>query len=422
MKNNTRSRLMHGTAVLILLLSYGCVSSRSQKSLEERIQQAEKGLPASAGILPWKKRTIYEQMDRYQIPGVSVAVIEDDKVIYAQGYGTKKAGGDSRITDKTMFRAMGVSSQVSRFLALNFVEKGVLPLHENINHYLKSWKIPKNQWTEKQAVTLEHLLKFNTAGFNCFYMAGYPRGGEIPSLYQVLEGLPPAKTPAVRVVREPGQFKRGQNYWVVSYIVLEQLLQDTAGQPFPQIARDVLFSPLGLENSTFKQPLPEKYRQQACTGHNKNGPIDGYSEVYPTQAAMSLWTTSAELAEILIEMMHAFSGESSRIISAETASEVINLGRPYQYWYSNGSGYYCAYIFNPALGQGVAVMINHEAGDELRKEISHSIFRSFGWQWGGDLLLIDRLIYKWMAFSAVCVFILILLLGTALVFRLNNRA
>ena len=134
---------MHGTAVLILLLSYGCISSRSQKSLEERIQQAEKGLPASAGILPWEKRTIYEQMDRYQIPGVSVAVIEDDKVIYVRGYGTKKAGTDSRITDKTMFRAMGVSSQVSRFLALNFVERGVLPLHENINHYLRSWKIPK---------------------------------------------------------------------------------------------------------------------------------------------------------------------------------------------------------------------------------------------------------------------------------------
>ncbi len=413
---------MHGTAVLIVLLSYGCVSSRSQKSLEEKIQQAEMGLPDSAGILPWKKRTIYEQMDRYQILGVSVTVIEDDKVSFSRGYGIKKAGTDSRITDKTMFRAMGVSSQVSRFLALNFVERGLLPLHEDINHYLKNWKIPENQWTEKQAVTLEHLLKFNTAGFNSFYMAGYPRGGEIPSLYQILEGLPPAKTPVVRIVREPGQFKRGQNYWVVSYIVLEKLLQDMAGKPFPQIASDLLFSPLGLENSSYKQPLPEKYRQKACIGHNENGPIDGYSEVYPTQAAMGLWTTPAELAKILIEMMHAYSGESSRIVSAETASEVINLGHPYQYWYSNGAGYYCAYIFNPALGQGIAVMINHEAGDELRKEIAHSIFRSFGWQWGGDFILIDRLIYKWMAFSAVCFFTLILFLGTALVLRLNKRA
>ncbi len=422
MKHKTRSRLMLGTAVLILMLSYGCISSRSQKSLEMKIQQAEKGLPASSGILPWKKRTIYEQMDYYQIPGVSVAVIEDDKVIYARGYGIKKAGTDVRITDKTMFRAMGVSSQVSRFIALNFVERGLLPLHEDINHYLKSWKIPENKWTEKQNVTLHHLLKFNTAGFNSFYMAIYPREGEIPSLYQVLEGRPPAKTPPVRVVREPGQFKRGQNYWVVSYIVLEQLLLDTAGQPFPQIARDLLFSPLGLENSTFKQPLPEKYRQQACSGHNENGTIDGYSQVYPTQAAMGLWTSPSELAEILIEMIHSFRGESSRIVSAENASDVINLGRPYQYWYSNGGGYYCAYIFNPALGQGIAVMINHEAGDELRKEISHSIFRSFGWQWGGDFLLIDRLIYKWMAFSAVCIFVLILFLGTALVLRQNKRA
>ncbi|MBN1273006.1 MAG: beta-lactamase family protein [Candidatus Aminicenantes bacterium] len=243
MDNKNRYKLIIGIVCLIILWSvWGC-SQDSQKSLEDKIQKAENGLPSSTGILPWKTCSLYGQMDRYQIPGVSLAVIDDYKVDFAKGYGKQTGEKKLPLTTESMFRAVGVSSQVSRFIALNFVERGILPLHEDVNHFLIGWKIPENQWTRKQAVTLHSLLKFNTAGLNEFYMVFYPRGQEIPSLYQILEGLPPAKTPAIRVVSEPGKFKRSINYWVVSYVVLEQLLKDVAGQPFPHIARDVLFLP-----------------------------------------------------------------------------------------------------------------------------------------------------------------------------------
>jgi len=418
--NKVKLKYIHGFVFLIIILSLlGCQSS-SELSLENKIQLAENSLPQSNKIITWKKKSIPEQMKHYGIPGVSIAVIENFELLFARVYGIENIEKNSPLTTETMFRAVGVSSQVSRFIALNFVEREILNMQEDVNQNLITWKIPDNQWTQKQVVTLDSLLKFNTAGLNEFYMKSYTRGSEIPSLYQVLEGLPPAKTPPVRVVSEPSRYKRAENLWVVSYIVLEQLLEDVAQKSFPQIANDLLFSPLGLKNTTFEQPLPERFWPQTSWGHQKERSINGSAEVYPTQAAMGLWSTPTDLAHILIEMMKSYRGLSSLVASPDTMKQLINLDKPYYHWNSNGSGYSCFYAFDARAGQGIVIMINHDAGPDLRIEITHSFCRSWNWRWG-DFLLKDRMIYSAMIYAALGFFLLIILLGTVLSVRQSRQ-
>jgi len=418
--NKVKLISIYGFVFLIIILSFlGCQSS-SELSLENKIQLAENSLPQTNRIISWKKRSIQEQMKHYGIPGVSIAVVENFELLFAQAYGVNKIEKSSSLTTETMFRAVGVSSQVSRFIALNFVEQGVLNMQEDVNRNLITWKIPDNQWTQKQAVTLHSLLEFNTAGLNEFYMKSYARGAEIPSLYQVLEGLPPAETPAIRVVSEPGKYRRAENLWVVSYVVLEQLLEDVAQKSFPRIAGDLLFSPLDLKNTTFEQPLPERFWPQTSWGHQKERSINGVTEVYPTRAGMGLWTTPTDLARILIEMMKSYRGLSSLVASPDTVKQLIDLDKPYFQWYSNGGGYSCFYAFDARAGYGIVIMINHDAGTDLRKEITHSFFRSWNWRWG-DFLLKDRMIYSGMIYAALTFFLLIILLGTVLFIRQSRR-
>ena len=418
--NKVKLKFIYGFVFLIIILSFlGCQSS-SELSLENKIQLAEKSLPQSNRVISWKKRSIPEQMKHYGIPGASIAVVENFELLFARAYGVEKIEGSSPLTTETMFRAAGVSSQVSRFIALNFVERGILNMQEDVNRNLITWKIPDNQWTQKQAVTLHSLLKFNTAGLNEFYMQSYTRGTEIPSLYQVLEGLPPAETPAIRVVSEPGRYKRAKNLWVVSYVVLEQLLEDVAQKSFPRIASDLLFSSLGLKNTTFEQPLPERFWPQTSWGHQNKRSIHGVTDVYPTRAAMGLWTTPTDLAHILIEMMKSYRGLSSLVASPDTVKQLIDLNRPYFHWYSSGGGYDCFYAFDARAGHGIVIMINHDAGSDLRKEITHSFFRAWKWRWG-DFILKDRMIYSGMIFAALAFFLLIILLGAVLFLRQSSR-
>jgi len=390
--NKVKLIFIYGFVFLIIILSFlGCRFS-SESSLENKIQLAENSLPQSNRIITWEKKSIPEQMNHYGIPGVSIAVVENFKLLFARAYGVENIEKNSSLTTETMFRAVGVSSQVSRFIALNFVERGILNMQEDVNRNLLTWKIPDS----------------------------YSRESEVPSLYQILEGLPPAKTPAIRVVSEPGRYKRAGNLWVVSYVVLEQLLEDVAQKSFPRIASDLLFSPLDLKNTTFEQPLPERFWPQTSWGHQKERSIHGAAEVYPTRAAMGLWSTPTDLAHILIEMMKSYRGFSSLVASPDTVKQLINLDRPYFQWYSNGGGYYCFYAFNARAGHGIVIMINHDAGLDLRKEITHSFFRSLNWRWG-DFLLKDRMIYSGMIFAALGFFLLIILLGTVLFIRQSRR-
>ena len=166
--------------------------------------------------------------------------------------------------------------------------------------------------------------------------------------------------------------------------------------------------------------MPERFWPQASWGHQKEKSIHGVADVYPTQAAMGLWSTPTDLAHILIEMMKSYRGLSSLVASPDTVKQLINLDKPYYHWYSNGGGYSCFYAFDARAGQGIVIMINHDGGPVLRKEITHSFFRSWNWRWG-DFLLKDRIMYSGMIYAAMAFFLLIILLGAVLFLRQSRR-
>ncbi|MFC2168926.1 hypothetical protein ACFLRW_08075, partial [Acidobacteriota bacterium] len=77
-----------GPVFLMIILGYmGCRFS-SEMNLKNKIQRAENSLPHSNAIFTLKKRSMSEQMKHYGIPGVSIAVIEDFKLLFAKAYGS----------------------------------------------------------------------------------------------------------------------------------------------------------------------------------------------------------------------------------------------------------------------------------------------------------------------------------------------
>jgi CubicO group peptidase (beta-lactamase class C family) len=76
------------------------------------------------------------------------------------------------------------------------------------------------------------------------------------------------------------------------YSVLQQLLIDVAGKPFPDLMQDLVLSKIDMAASTFRQPLPTDLESIAATGHDANGePLKGRWHTFPQSAAAGLWTT-----------------------------------------------------------------------------------------------------------------------------------
>lgn len=341
--------------------------------------------------------SLFERMKYYKVPGVSIAIINDFKIEWAKGYGTKEAGVLNCIDENTLFQAASISKTVFAAAVVCLARQGILSLDEDISTYLKSWFVPKNEGWKPQ-ITLRQLLS-HTAGFTVHGFKGYRINEPVPNLIQILNGQPPCNSDAVVVDTIPGLQCR---YSGGGYSVAQQVVADVTGMPIPQLMKDIILDPLGMGSSTFEQPLPRYLQNIAAVAHSFNGkPIEGRCHVYPERAAAGLWTTPTDLTKFGIAMQLALKGKSN-VFPKDAADEMLMPQTENIYGlgfrlYGNGitarfghggsnEGYRARATFYKALGMGAVVMIN-SLRLELITEIEKAIATVYGWP---DFLPVDR--------------------------------
>src|SRR5690349_12974390 len=171
----------------------------------EQIARVENGLPPISigrNQLPLQF-TLQKLMELYRIPGLSVAVIDNFKIAWAKGYGVTEAGTLNPVTTETMFQAGSVSKPLAAVGALWLAEQGKLLLDEDVNQKLIAWKVPENEFTKEQKVTLRRILS-HTAGLTVHFFPGYAADSQLPTLVQILNGEAPANTDPIQVDFVPG--------------------------------------------------------------------------------------------------------------------------------------------------------------------------------------------------------------------------
>jgi CubicO group peptidase (beta-lactamase class C family) len=223
------------------------------------------------------------------------AVIEGFEVTWS-----RVAGG----APDPLFQAGSIAKPVTALAALELAARGQADLDRDVNEQLTSWQLPG-----PCRVSLRQLLG-HTAGLGVPFFPGYPQGASLPTLRQVLDGAPPAATPAVRV--DPASHTRFR-YSGGGYAVVQQLIADVTGLPFAEAADGLVLEPLGMTRSTFAQPLPAGLRPAAARP-------DWHD--YPEAAAAGLWTTPADLARYVCAVQAALAGRPSPV-RTETAAQLL---------------------------------------------------------------------------------------------------
>ncbi len=382
------------SAVLSLFLLLFCKAFTPGHTA--RIQRVENSLIPEPGIVikgqAPQKMALSDRMELYKVPGVSIAVINDFKIEWAKGYGVKESGGNEPVTTETLFQAASISKPVAAFAALYFVEQGLLDLDEDVNNFLVSWEVPENEFTQEKKVALRHIMS-HSAGLTVHGFGGYAQGKDVPSLLQILDGEKPANSAPIRVDIQPGSKYR---YSGGGYTVMQQLLIDAIGKPFPDIMRETVLDKIGMINSTYEQPLPESLESQAARAHRINGDrIKGKWHAYPEMAAAGLWTTPTDLCRFATEIMLSRIGKSNKVLNREMIQEMLtdqneNVGLGLFLWdeaedfrFMHGgsnAGFKCTLVAYPEKGQGAAIMTNGDYGGILNSEILRSLSAEYGWK------------------------------------------
>ena len=383
-----RGTLRHLSLALLPLLA--STADAAATDIEQRIQRIQNGLlpPVLVKGEPVSSTKLIDRMQALHIPGVSIAVIHDGRIDWARGFGVTKIGGPP-VTPETLFQAASISKPVSALAALHLVQSGKLDLNTDVNAYLRSWKLPANEFTDKTKVTLRQLLS-HSAGMTVHGFPGYAASEPIPSLVQILNGEPPANTPPIRVDTIPGSEWR---YSGGGYVVAQQILTDVTGLPFTKLMQNLVLKPLGMKHSTYAQPLPPPLLLKAATPYRSSGrPVEGGPHVYPELAPAALWTTPSDIARFAVGVQQALAGKS-RVLSVTTASEMLKPGLnnwglgpqvggggEHAYFSHGGSNegfqsYFVAYDD----GDGAVLMTNSNSGSKLQDEVIRTIAHEYGW-------------------------------------------
>ena len=391
--NLSHSRIFPILALIIIILPLLLFLDCKSAKIGERIQRVENGLLKAILIKgqPVEKMKLADRMERYKVPGVSIAVINNYKIEWAHGYGVIEAEGTEPVTPETLFQAASISKPVAAMAALHMVQQGLIDLNENVNNKLVSWKVPENEFTAAKKVTLRGLLS-HSAGVTVHGFRGYTQDEELPTLRQVLDGEKPANSKPIRVDIAPdSQFR----YSGGGYCIMQQLLINLKDEPFPEIMEKTVLQRLGMTHSSFIQPLTEELRAAAATGHRDNGkPVKGKWHTYPEMAAAGLWTTPSDLVDFAIELMLSREGKSNKILSQDMTNQMLTPqhgsyglgigvnGQGQNLYFSHGGGnegFRCFLVAYPERGQGFAIMTNSDNGGSLYSEILRSVATEYGW-------------------------------------------
>jgi len=337
-------------------------------------------------------RTLEQEMAAHRLPSISVAVVDRGKVVWAKAYGLADVAAKRPATVRTLYQAGSISKPVAASGAMSLIQEGRLALDVPANQQLTSWQIPDSPFTKDHPVTLRHLWT-HTGGLTVHGFPGYAAGKPVPSVVEVLEGKPPANTAAVVVERQPGTV---WNYSGGGITIAQLMMTDVTHQPFPELMRQRVFTPVGMADSTYEQPPPPARAAAAATGYLRTGaPVEGRFHTYPEMAAAGLWTTPTDLAKWAIALEQAYDGSSTRLMSKASAKSMLTpglgnwgvgvelggSGRDFHFTHGGDDwGFKANFMAWPEGGRAVVVMANGDDGMVVAVELMQAVAREYGWK------------------------------------------
>jgi CubicO group peptidase (beta-lactamase class C family) len=390
--------MKYATAVISLMLGAAVAQAlyaRETRPAPATLPQASAAIPAG----PIDPAVIATLLKKFGVPGVSIAVATSFRIEWARGYGIADVEAGQPVTPGTMFQAASISKPVAAMVSLRAVQDGLFSLDQDVNAILKSWKLPGDGFTKDRPVTPRGLMSHTAGTGDAFGFPGYAPGAPLPTLPQMLDGLPPSNRRPVRLERPP---LTGFEYSGGGVMIQQLALSDAVARPFERVAREWVLDPLGMADSTFEQPLPAARVAQAARAHSRTGARMGDPwHVYPEQAAAGLWTTPSDLLKFLIEVQTTVAADpnisrtAKGVLGRATMLEMVTpvgvgpfavgfgIEKEGEGWYfaHGGSnwGFRASVIAHRLKGYALAIMSNGDNGSALIAELERLIHQAYAW-------------------------------------------
>ena len=317
-----KQRSIHTAVVLVLvtaLVSTPAIATAATPTVRsvDSTEQVDPTDPSDPDEFErWLDETMADQLERHHVPGAAVVVVDDGEVLLAKGYGyADLASQRPVVANETVFSIGSTGKLVTWTAVMQGVEDDRLDLDRDVNDYLTDSAVTVPE-TYPEPITLEH-LGTHSAGFEDIFagmVADDPDG--IRPMEEILADHQPAR------VRPPGEFVAYSNYGTA---LAGHVLAGQSDATFTEYVDERIFTPLGMADTTYAQPLPDELELRRAIGYtSQNGeyqPHDPVVWTLPPEGG-SLRTTATDMGQFMLAHLNEGTYGSERILEPETIREM----------------------------------------------------------------------------------------------------
>lgn len=253
------------------------------------------------------------------VPNAVITIVKGDEIVFHKGYGFSDLKAEATVDPETSLFRIGSTSKLFTWVAImQLVEQGKLDLDTDINEYL-DFDIPAQIYKSKDVhpkpITLRHLMT-HTAGFedysdNIFTL----QEDELLSLEEyVKQFLPERVFPAGEIIAYSNYGTALAGY-IVEYV---------SGKTFPEYVEEFIYTPLEINNSSFRQPLPERLQNHLVKSYRYvDGEfIQGDFEYMPV-AAGGMSSSAGDMAKFMIAFLQEGKYRNEQMLQPEKIKQMM---------------------------------------------------------------------------------------------------
>jgi CubicO group peptidase (beta-lactamase class C family) len=343
-------------------------------------------LPASGETpeTPDKPATIEELKEQisgllkeHQIPGVGIALVSKDNIIWTGGVGVANRETGEPVTENTQFRLSGITMSIVGLGFLKLAEEGKVELETPIEELVPGVEF-ENPWEETDPVRLVHLLE-HTSGFDETRLYQFDNRDHPPD-------IPLRDVVAMHYKSRVSMWKPGtrEGYTSHGYLLAGYIMEKITDMRFEEYLRRSILEPTGMSKSWFDAEDRDKY--WLARGYMDNRQAYDYVPSY-TRPADSFISSAADMALLIKFMLNRGTADNANVFgdkilseasiqrmetpSASTAAQKgLKIGngiglrinyRSGMLWYGHSGsmeGFSAIYAYNPRLGLGCALLFN----------------------------------------------------------------
>jgi len=353
---------------------------------------------------------VRQVMERFDVPGLSVAIVKDDQIVLAKGYGFRKLGGAARVDAETLF---GIASNTKVFTATALgilVEEGKLAWDAPVVRYLPSFQM-YDAWVTRHLTVRDLLVHRSGLGLGAGDLMFWPPTTFArDELVERLRYIPPATS-----------FRSAYAYDNVLYPVAGEVIAAVTGMSWEDFVRTRILEPAGMRGTDVRLSHPDSVANAAMTHARVDGTVRAVTPYHgdAVNPAGGIFSNARDMARWVMVQL-----DSGRVAAGgprvfgpsvtrelwkpvtpmpfgDPPPELAPLRRDFNFYalglnardyrgkrlltHTGGlPGYLSQVAFIPELKLGVVVLTNQESGEAFNSITYHVLDHYMGapaWDW-----------------------------------------